>query len=110
MRAETEFMQHLVEQNSGVVARKRSPAAISTVHAGRQTHNQEACVRVTEGLNRSTVVAWVTFLNVIQERRKPWASPALQVKYSLVHSSAILVQRIHSIVQVQKKQSRLPLQ
>ncbi len=74
-----------------MVARERPAAAVGAMHAGRETYNQEARIRLAERRHRATMVVRVTFLNLIQERGKPRASPTLQIKNGFVQASVIRV-------------------
>ena len=49
-------MQHLVQEEAGMIARKRPAGSIRAVHAGREPNDQESGLSVAEWRNGLTVV------------------------------------------------------
>ncbi len=91
VRAEAELVQHLVQQDPGVIARERPARPVRTVHAGRQPDDQETRLRIAKRRHRPTVIVRVALLHVIKEPGKPRAGPALGIEDQVAQFSAIRV-------------------
>ena len=73
---ETEAAQRVVEQDAGVVAGKRPPRPVCTVHAWRQAHDQQPGARRAERAYGPGVVIRVACTHPIEMMRQPRAPAA----------------------------------
>ena len=77
---ETELVQRFIQQDTGMISRKRPARAIGTVHAGRESHDQQPRRRITERRNRPAVIIRVARIHLIEETGQPRAGPAIPVE------------------------------
>ena len=81
---ETVFVQHLIKEYSRMIASKWTARSIRSVHPGRKTNDQEACIAAAERRYRPAVIVGITLVNVIKKLRKSRALSAFFVEY-LIH-------------------------
>ena len=89
MRAEAELVQHLVQQDTGMITRERAPRCIGAVHAGGQADDQQGRIRIAERRHRPAIIIGKTILDLIKESREPRTRAARLVKYAIVQASVV---------------------
>jgi len=85
MRCETELVQHLVQQNTRMIAGKWPPCSVCTVHPRREAHDQKTRPRIAEWRYRFAIIVRISLLHLVEKQREPRASAAVLVKNIRVH-------------------------
>lgn len=75
-----EFVQRLVQQDPGVISRKRTSRAVRAMHSRSQADNQQIGGGVAERRDRQCVVARFAGTNFIEKNRQAGAGAAGRVK------------------------------
>lgn len=77
---ETVFVEHLIQQNTCMVAGERATAPVRPVHTGRQANDKKSRVGGAEWRYGSAVVVRIPALNLVQETGEPRAVTTLFVE------------------------------
>jgi hypothetical protein len=80
-RAEAVLVQHLVQQDTRVIARERSTRAIGTVHARGKSNDQETRVCSAERRNRATIVSRIAAIDLVKKLSESWACTTRLIEY-----------------------------
>jgi hypothetical protein len=77
---ESVFMHFLIEQNPRVIPGKRTPGPVRTMHTRGKADDKKSRIAAAERRNGPAVVIGITFVYVIQKRRKSGTLTAVFVE------------------------------
>ena len=68
-----------------MVAGKRAPGAVGSVHAGREPHDEKSRRRIAEWRYRTAIVILMIGIDRIEKLRQSRAGTTISVKYRVIH-------------------------